>query len=116
MGELWAIGTGLEIELAHKAHTGPIHIFTDSKLAIQLLEGKGFSPALSHAAHKIRQCIFNCNREIHFHHVYSHIGIPNNEAADALATQGANISKSMGQPHLDLRAILEQSGFTELKC
>mmetsp|Transcript_25825 Transcript_25825/g.50882 ORF Transcript_25825/g.50882 Transcript_25825/m.50882 type:complete len:1460 (+) Transcript_25825:869-5248(+) len=116
MGELWAIGTGLEIELAHKAHTGPIHIFTDSKLAIQLLEGKGFSPALSHAAHKIRQYIFNCNREIHFHHVYSHIGIPNNEAADALATQGANISKSMGQPHLDLRAILEQSGFTELKC
>jgi ribonuclease HI len=113
--ELWAIGSALTT-LAEKKqlHTTEVHIFTDSQHSINVLTNVYKSIKHFFIVKRILSLIGpNKKKRINFHHVAGHADIPGNEAADALAKQGANHS-SKDNEILDLKAILELQGFNFL--
>ena len=118
LGELWAIGSGLERavnRLSPGASAGPIHVFTDSSYALGILSKGWACSNYGFIATAIRNLIRSNNLSIHFHHVAAHAGIPGNERADDLANRGSARSRGIPYP-LSLRNILSDEGFCSLDC
>ena len=118
LGELWAIGSGLERAvnwLVPRAINGPIHVFSDSTFAIGTLSKGWACNQYGFIATAIRAVIRTNSLIIHYHHVAAHAGIPGNERADGLADRGSARSRGI-PPILSLRDILASEGFCSLDC
>lgn len=117
LGELWAVGSGLERLVAHPSFGSHsrIHVFTDSEYARGILAKGWRASDYSYLATAIRKLIREHSLSIKFHKVAAHVGIPGNERADKLAAKGAEVSMSLGYSP-DLKCILSDYGFVGLDC
>ena len=114
VAELWAIGMALEFTFA----TFPgatVNVFSDSSFAIGVLQKGHYCARYHFIAHAIRNMV-HTNGRVRWHHVHSHVGIPLNEEADALASEGAAFSRESRMPRLDLAGSVAANGFQELTC
>jgi len=118
-GEWWGAGMALQATLNRLQHnlilsdTSSLHIFTDSNLLCQFIS-KGFLP---HKATLIQQQLYTLFRSlqqhlpVYFHWIPGHSGLPGNEKADQLATQGA-LESQLHPPHKELiQQASSQSNF-----
>ena len=113
--ELWAIGMALEFAFATFPGV-PVNVFSDSSFAIGVLQKGHFCARYHFMAHAIRNMVHTNGRAVRWHHVYSHVGIPLNEEADALASEGAAFSRESRMPRLNLAGSVAASGFQDLMC
>jgi ribonuclease HI len=117
LGELWAIGSGLERTVQHPSFRIPmnIHVFTDSEYALGILSKGWRAGDYSYIATAIRKLIREHSLCLNFHKVAAHVGIPGNERADRLAARGTEVSTGIGYPP-DLKCVLMDYGFVGLDC
>ena len=111
--ELWAIGMALEFALATFPGV-PVNVFSDSNFAIGVLEKGHFCAKYHFMAHAIRKLVHTTGCAVRWHHVCSHVGIPLNEEADALAAEGAVFSSDSHMPRLNLAGAIAANGFQDL--
>ena len=112
VAEIWAVGGALEtVRGDNYADDNDIHIFSDSEFAINCISGY-YASRIHHniVKHVIALVALFPKNSIHFHHVAGHAGIPGNEAADALAKEGAEYSERSNFLH-DLPYIAKTFGF-----
>ena len=97
IGELWGPLASLLIikalpSLGSHAHTGPIHIYSDSKLTIDACSFS-YYPTINKAIYfALRDIIINTPNTIHLHWVAGHAAIHQNELADTAAKSGMSVS------------------------
>jgi ribonuclease HI len=90
IGELWGPLASLLIikalpAMGYRKHTGPIHIYTDSRLTIDACSFS-YHPTINKAIYfALRDIIINTPNTIHLHWVAGHAAIHQNELADAAA-------------------------------
>ena len=112
--EFWAIGGALTTILDNNLDKNrEIHIFTDSQFVLNCLTGVYQSATHYKITSTILQLIKRCWSKPKFYHVPGHADIPGNEAADALAKEGAHHSEG-SQETLPLMDILTNLGFNYL--
>jgi ribonuclease HI len=117
VGEAIAIGMGIDVCSADN-YSGDIYIYTDSRVIHNAL-------SLNHSAgaendwliQALKRCIRNYqstnNSRVIFRWIPGHSGIPLNEAADALAGKGSNISKK-NLIDFNLQGFIAKYGFAHL--
>ena len=110
VAEIWAIGGALEHLLEQGEGEEEVHIFSDSKFALDCLTGKIFSQKHFYIIATVKKLVRNRKGEVHFHHVAGHANIPENDCADKLAKAGAEYSKTHSSM-LELEDILDHYSF-----
>lgn len=108
LGELWAVGLALQAAhariLAHPHHTyKQLYIYTDSQFTKGILTLGWRSSQHSALARVLKQFIRDFPIQVFIEWVPAHVGIPQNERADALAEQGTTWSAAHG-PNVDVDA------------
>jgi ribonuclease HI len=106
LGELWAVGLALQAALArilaHPNHTyQQLYIFTDSQFTRGILTLGWKSSHHAGLARVIKQFIRDFPITVIVEWVPAHVGISQNERADALADQGTKWSAEHG-PNVDI--------------
>jgi ribonuclease HI len=103
LGELAAISCGLRRTRLPPSTT--LHVFTDSKFALNVATGSWLPTKHFKLAAHIRQTLRASPNPTLFHWVPAHNGVAANEEVDDLAKQGAIFSKSLNHT-LDVENIL----------
>ena len=118
--ELWAIGMAItavmELRSAKSTPDGEVHLFVDSKYAIQAAEGTILVSQDLSLTRLVRRLVKNLRRDVAvtFHWVKGHNGIDGNERADLLAEKGMRISaKNNGHSLNSLRTAIKNAAFYE---
>jgi ribonuclease HI len=121
IGELWGPLASLLLikalpTMGHPIHTGPIHIYSDSRLTIDACSFS-YHPTINKAIYfALRDIIINTTNTIHLHWVAGHAAIDQNELADAAAKSGMSISarapgKSLAQELTPTHPLLPHSSY-----
>ena len=96
IGEIWAVGMALDLLAWHETqtgekHQGPIYVFSDSQLTIDLLTYKARPRANQTLIHRVRAQLYwrNITNPVHMYWVAGHVGVFENELADNQAELGS---------------------------
>jgi ribonuclease HI len=110
--EIWAIGGALEtLRGDYNAEAKDIYVFSDSDFAIKCITGFYTSKVHHNIVKQVIALVASFPKNsVHFQHIAGHAGIPGNEAADALAKEGAVYSERSPILH-DLPYIAKTFGF-----
>ena len=116
VAEIWAIGGALEHLMEQDEGDEEVHIFSDSKFALDCLEGKIFSKQHFYMIAKVKKLARIRKGAVHYHHVAGHAGITENDCADTLAKAGAEYSKTHPSINmLELEDILDYYSFNYMR-
>ena len=108
--ELNAFNLALDIIETQYESSGKFVICSDSQSALQALEGDDFSnPFLLSVRERIHYLTTNCNIQLSFLWIPSHIGIKGNEKVDTLAKKGLNLRHLNDEklPHSDFKPLIK---------
>lgn len=99
IAELWGPALAIKLLRWHegntgKRHRGPLYIFIDSKLTIDICRYRARPKVNTRLGHIVRKLTYDCNETntIHMHWIAGHADIAVNEMVDALAKRGASLS------------------------
>lgn len=93
VGELTAIGMALDI-IEHQGFDGTVHVLTDSQYSLGVLTQGWKAKANKELISSVKDKILR--RDVTVHWIAGHVGIPENERADALANRGVDESRRKG--------------------
>jgi ribonuclease HI len=112
VAEIWAIGGALEtMRWDNGAENKDIHVFSDSDFAIKCITGISTSRAHQDIVKHVTALVaFFPKNSVKFHHIAGHAGITDNDAAGALAREGAGNSERLHNSH-DFPYIAKSFGF-----
>ncbi|MCK6504484.1 reverse transcriptase-like protein [Myxococcota bacterium] len=91
VGELTAIGMALDL-LDELGFQGPVHVLTDSQYSKGVLAQGWKAKANQELVAQVKARV--ARRKAKLHWIAGHVGIPENERADALANQGVEASRA----------------------
>jgi len=111
VGELWAIGAGLEWLRLHGESGVTAHFFSDSRHALDLVTARSRPTQDVDLVHVIRQAAVDHEhiRHVRYRWVAGHCGLQGNDDADALANRGTTGSKK-GKGMPDWRQFASSTG------
>jgi ribonuclease HI len=114
VGELFAVLAGLH-------HVGPLapsthlHIFTDSQYTKNTGEGTWFPRKNTTLAARLRAKLRSMSNKTFFNWVPAHSGVPQNEAVDQLAKDGADFCESFNHT-INIIDCINNRAITDLIC